>query len=81
MEIVRKYKGHRLDPKSLSDSFARPDEESMCEHWAVLTSIFDPTETVRQLGEMAGWCVVVVGDKNGELHLQTGWTCIELQFI
>ncbi|CAN0343703.1 unnamed protein product, partial [Ascophyllum nodosum] len=65
MEIVRKYKGHRLDPKSLPDSFARPDEESMCEHWAVLTSIFDPTETVRQLGEMAGWCVVVVGDKNG----------------
>ena len=67
MQSTRKYTGHRLDFHSAPDSFVRPDEESMCERWAVLTSIFDPTETVRQLGEMTGSCVVVVGDKNGEL--------------
>ncbi|CAN0462234.1 unnamed protein product [Hapterophycus canaliculatus] len=37
----------------------------MCKQWAVLTSIFDPTDTVRQLAAADGWCVVVVGDKQG----------------
>ena len=66
MESTREYTGKRLDPLSTPDLFVAPDESSMCERWAVLTSIFDPTETVRQLGGMEGWCVVVVGDKNGE---------------
>ena len=67
MESTRQYTGVRLDPQGVPDLFARPAEDSMCDRWAVLTSIFDPTETVRQLGEMEDWCVVVVGDKNGEL--------------
>ena len=66
MQSIREYTGERLDHRSTPDLFVAPDESSMCERWAVLTSIFDPTETVRQLGEMEGWCVVVVGDKNGE---------------
>ena len=66
MQSIREYTGERLDHRSTPDLFVAPDESSMCERWAVLTSIFDPTETVRQLGEMEEWCVVVVGDKNGE---------------
>lgn len=66
MQSIRKHTGERLDHRSTPELFVAPDESSLCERWAVLTSIFDPTETVRQLGEMEGWCVVVVGDKNGE---------------
>lgn len=72
MEKVRTYVGPRLDPSvQQSSSFPPPDKGKMCDQWAVLTSIFEPTETVRQLGAMADWCVVVVGDKNGEGRRQS----------
>jgi hypothetical protein len=41
----------------------RGAEELVCKKWAVLTTIFGPTELVKQLVGMEDWCVVVVGDK------------------
>lgn len=46
----------------------------MCERWAVLTSIFEPTDTVRQLAAAEGWCVVVVGDTSGEYSITVKYT-------
>lgn len=67
MNKVRTYVGPRLDPSvKQSSSFPPPDSAKICGQWAVLTSIFEPTDTVRQLGAMPDWCVVVVGDKKGE---------------
>ncbi|CAN0583099.1 unnamed protein product, partial [Laminaria digitata] len=66
MKKVRAYKGKRLDFSQRREHYPRPEESEMCERWAVVTSIFDPTETVRQLAAASDWCVVVVGDKNGE---------------
>lgn len=65
MNKVRGYRGLRLDNQR-REPFPRPDESKMCERWAVVTSIFEPTDTVRQLAAASDWCVVVVGDKNGE---------------
>ena len=31
-------------------------------HWAVITSIFEPSELIHQLVDLPGWCTVVVGD-------------------
>eukprot|EP00518_Triparma_eleuthera_P001291 CAMPEP_0182458630 /NCGR_PEP_ID=MMETSP1319-20130603/3930_1 /TAXON_ID=172717 /ORGANISM="Bolidomonas pacifica, Strain RCC208" /LENGTH=483 /DNA_ID=CAMNT_0024657355 /DNA_START=182 /DNA_END=1633 /DNA_ORIENTATION=- len=38
-------------------------QEFMCKKWAVMTTIFGPTELVRQLVAMKDWCIVIVGDK------------------
>lgn len=68
MNKIRTYEGQRLDASSMQQEvLAAPEEEQMCERWAVLTSIFEPTEAVRQLASPTNdWCVVVVGDKNGK---------------
>ena len=62
---TRTYKGPWIDAAAAPTPFPRPADEEMCERWAVLTSIFEPTETVKQLAELSGWCVVFVGDENG----------------
>lgn len=36
-----------------------------CSRWAVVTTIFEPTEATRQQAHLKGWCLVVVGDKKG----------------
>lgn len=66
MERIRTFEGPRVDfDAAVISPFPRPVDEEMCEQWAVLPSIFEPTETVKQLAGLSGWCVVVVGDKNG----------------
>jgi len=42
-------------------------EQSLCERWIVVTSIFQPSPATRMLGKMTkqGWCFVVVADTNG----------------
>jgi len=44
---------------------ATPPDSSLlhCESWAVVTSIFKPSDSVRRAGKLDGWCLVVVGDK------------------
>lgn len=66
MDKIRAYQGQRLVGSQRREQFPRPDESETCERWAVVTSIFEPTDTVRQLATASDWCVVVVGDKNGE---------------
>lgn len=54
MEKVRTYDGPRIDFDSAAMSpFSRSADEEMCERWAVLTSIFQPTETVNQLAGLS----------------------------
>eukprot|EP00903_Cladosiphon_okamuranus_P008646 g8290.t1 len=66
MERIRTFEGPRVDfGAAVQSPFPQPAEEETCEQWAVLTSIFEPTKTVNQLAKLGGWCVVVVGDKNG----------------
>jgi hypothetical protein len=51
--------------------YPRGAEQLVCKKWAVLTTIFGPTELVKQLVGMKDWCVVVVGDKKvrgGEIN-------------
>lgn len=73
MEKVRTYAGPRMDIRTTLPSaepatvFPPPAAEETCERWAVLTTAVDPTDTVEQLAELGDWCVVVVGDKRGEI--------------
>lgn len=74
MEPLRTFEGPRIDFDSAAASpFPRPATEETCERWAVLTSVFEPTEAVNQLAELSEWCVVVVGDKNGEYYQYVFW--------
>lgn len=36
-----------------------------CEKWGVVTTIFAPTESVKQFHSLPNWCLVVVADRNG----------------
>lgn len=69
MEKIRTYEGERIAPdRRPKELYETPAEADMCERWAVLTSIFEPTDAVRELAAAEGWCVVVVGDKNGKTY-------------
>ncbi|EOD23456.1 hypothetical protein EMIHUDRAFT_199815 [Emiliania huxleyi CCMP1516] len=66
---VRSYQG----PRRFADWRPRPDAKKgapskECRQWAVVTSIFPPTQTVRQLAALPSWCVVVAGDKKGPVE-------------
>ena len=37
--------------------------ERRCDRWAVATTIFDPSSSLRQIAAIPGWCLVVAGDK------------------
>lgn len=65
-----------FDPKKLKFSKHREDAPATkvevfeadalrCDHWSVVTTIFEPSEAVRRQVLLKGWCIVVVGDKKG----------------
>lgn len=62
---LRSFEGQRLSGKRPL-YFPLPSEETLCERWVVLKTNHAPTQTVLQLAELKEWCVVVVGDTNGE---------------
>lgn len=36
-----------------------------CNHWSVVTTIFEPSEAVKRQAQLHDWCLVIVGDKKG----------------
>ena len=63
------YDHRRLNSKPHS----APLSEPWCDRWAVMTTIFQPTEAVRRQVQLPGWCLVVVGDKKTPPEYETGW--------
>ena len=63
MAKVREYGGDRTLGAPPERATVNPTV-SGCEKWAVITSIYPPTQLVRTLSSLAGWCTVVVGDKS-----------------
>lgn len=39
--------------------------KSLCQHWAVVTTIFAPTVSILKQAHMSNWCMVIVADKKG----------------
>lgn len=69
MHKLRSYEGPSIDfdaTATPAPRFMRPAEAEMCSRWAVMTSVVNPTETVKQLSELRDWCIVVVGDLDGK---------------
>lgn len=68
---IRTYDGPRLDNNGTPPEvapFLPPDEGELCERWAVvlLSPGFGPTRASTQLAAMSDWCIVAIGDRNGE---------------
>ena len=64
---LRSKSYHRQQPNTVSV------HKPWCERWAVMTTIFQPTEAVRRQVRLPGWCLVVVGDKKTPPEYETGW--------
>ena len=66
---VRSYTGPRRfatwSPAGPAPRVLRLHDGRTCRNWAVTTSIFPPTTTVKQLASLKSWCLVVAGDKKG----------------
>ena len=45
--------------------------EPSCKRWAVMTTIFDPSEALNRLLRLEDWCVVIVGDEKTPGHKYT----------
>ena len=46
---------------------------SDCQNWAVVTTIFAPSEAVRRQSRMLDWCLVIVADKKTPVTYDIGW--------
>lgn len=51
--------GTKVDPFQEFLSASAPT----CLHWAVVTTIFVPNESIIGISNLKGWCIVIVGDK------------------
>ena len=59
----------RDHPKSSKSSENGP----FCKRWAVVTTIFEPSEAVRRQVRLEGWCLVVIADKKSVKEYNPGW--------
>lgn len=75
-KVVRRFPSSSLQFRN----FAYPASTNVkpvkraCERWAVVTTIFDPSEAIDRQTKLAGWCMVIVGDKKSPADYDTGWT-------
>lgn len=61
---VRRYTGERafakwappIGKEARTVPQMRPRSGPMCKNWAVTTTIFPPTKTVKQIAELRDWC-------------------------
>ena len=74
-EAVRQFPRDRLFFRGFSGApSAAPSKPSpQCERWAVVTTIFEVSESVRRQVKLRGWCLVVVADKKSPKTYDTGW--------
>lgn len=66
MDPIRTYEDLATNFDTVASRFAQPADDEMCDRWAVVNSISEPSETVEQLAKLHEWCVVVVGGESGE---------------
>lgn len=76
-EVVRQFDGQRqfkdVSVKDLAkrskdaaaSSRLKPVSDRRCPHWAVVTTINEPTEAVQRQAMEEDWCLVVIGDRKG----------------
>jgi hypothetical protein len=55
----------KKDVKTVMNEMESHVDELYCNHWAVVTTIFEPSEAVIKQAHVKNWCMVVVGDKKG----------------
>lgn len=59
----RTFSGSRLaDLSHARSTLSKSDISLRCDRWAVVTTIFSPTQLLDQLRALPEWCLVVVGD-------------------
>ena len=60
---VRTYSDSRLFAAWKPPPQPPAPARSRCKNWAVTTTIFAPTTTVKQIAALEDWCLVIAGDK------------------
>lgn len=59
--VSPKYRGMRLSEEE--EAAVSDGSRTSCKLWAVLTTVFSPSEAVRRFLYKKEWCVVIVGDR------------------
>lgn len=75
MKKTRDYTGSWPEWSDVpQDALIRTGNLTRCEseRWAVVTTIFDPSEAVKYMEAFPGWCTVVVGDKKSPREYLSG---------
>ena len=73
---VRSFPGGKVKFASFqlpTRSKATGRTEPWCERWAVVTTIMEPSETVRRQVRLKDWCLVIVADLKSLKTYETGW--------
>ena len=74
-KVVRQFPPAQLKFKNFALPVSKKSERPRrtCERWAVVTTIFDPSEAIERQSKLVGWCMVIVGDKKSPADYETGW--------
>jgi len=79
---VRQYSGERLFAKwtrrDARPVLLRAKTGPQCKNWAVTTTIFPPTTTVKQIAALKDWCLVIAGDKKAPAQYNVSGSAIYL---
>jgi hypothetical protein len=62
MRKVREFPAAELQAETAAAT-GFPDDHKKCRQWAVSTTIWEPSKTLRQIAALKSWCIVVVLDR------------------
>ncbi len=74
--VIRKFPASKRRFQSFEGTHSLGEKKRLspwCEAWAVMTTIFEPSESVRRQVKLKGWCLVIVADQKGQKEYPTGW--------
>ncbi len=72
--VIRKFPaGKRKFVSFKQRKVHTPIRDPWCKFWAVMTTIFEPSDSVRRQVKLNNWCLVVVADKKTPEKYETGW--------
>ena len=72
-DVPRRFAAEQRPSKTPTSSIWDERDRVQCKRWAVVTTIFEPSNAINITVRFPGWCLVVVGDTRRRIHYSAEW--------
>ena len=73
-DVPRRFAARQRPSKAPAPSLWDERDRVQCKRWAVVTTIFEPSNAINITVRLPGWCLVIIGDtKTPESSYSTEW--------